>query len=191
VDVKNVDDDLDEAHSDKILDPTARRRELDRLGIFDFIHVGIDELPDLLDKLNPTGLFYQPKLYIVAGMNASNEITPVLVDENRRFDMASSFGVATAIEIDDTDGTLGNATVVLGAVGEIWEIRSVSLTSNAGADYDILDDTVVVSPAVSIGAGNTGELVTVAPIPVAGASAITITNGLAADSWNIRAIRIL
>lgn len=100
--------------------------------------------------------------------------------------------MATAIELDDTDGIAGNATHTLGiGVEEIWEIRSISLTSNAGATYDIQDDGVVVSAGVAIAASDTAELITVAAIPVAGASLIGITSGVVADTWNIRAIRIL
>lgn len=100
--------------------------------------------------------------------------------------------MATAIEIDDTDGILGNAGRGVGsATTEIWEIRSLSITSNAGDTYSVEDDGTIVSQGVAVGVGATGELVNVAPIPITGTSVITINSWAAADTWNIRAIRIL
>lgn len=184
-------DSTSEEEEDEDTSPVLALRERDRKGEIDFKHVGLDELPVALDRDNPDGLFYQPIVVIHAGVNASNEISPIRIDDDRRIDVASSYGVATAIEIDDTDGIAGNVPHAVGTVNEIWEIRSLSITSNAGATYDVKDDGVVVSEGVVVGAAATGELVSVAAIPVAGASAITITNGAAADTWNIRAIRLL
>lgn len=88
-------------------------------------------------------------------------------------------------------GLPGNGVApVLGAAAEVWEIRSISITSAAGATYTILLDTVKSAPGVAVGAAATDELVNVA-LPVLGDTAIQIDNGLVGDSWNLIAVRLL
>lgn len=94
------------------------------------------------------------------------------------------------LDYQQANGIAGVDAVPLGLAGEVWEIRSVSITSNAGATYSIEDDGVIVAPGVVVGAAATGELVNVA-IPVEGASAITVDAGAALDTWNLRAVRVL
>lgn len=89
------------------------------------------------------------------------------------------------------DGIVGNAGYVVGVAGQTWEIRALSYTSVAGGNFGMEDDAVLIGTIIAIGAGATGQLIDVGPIPVAGGSAITINSGAIADQWNMRAVRLL
>lgn len=98
--------------------------------------------------------------------------------------------IVPILDFHENDGIVGNATEPIGSLAaEVWEIRSISLTSDAGATYSIEDDGVKVAPSKAIGAAATGELVAV-NVPVAGGSAIGIDAGALADRWNLRAVRL-
>lgn len=87
------------------------------------------------------------------------------------------------------DAIAGDANHNLGVLNEVWEIRSVTLFSAAGGNYAVEDDGQIVGPTVAVALGATEELVPV-PLPLAGASVITINGGLGADAWNIRNVRL-
>lgn len=121
-------------------------------------------------QILPSGLFKDPSPAVLQAL----------------INVAPLDAVIAAIE---NNGAAGNAAVPVGAVGEVIELRSISLTSGAGGNYAVEDDGVQVTDLEAIGVGVIGELLEV-NIPVAGGSNITITNGLAPDIWNIRGVRL-
>lgn len=121
-------------------------------------------------QIQPSGLFKDPTPTILQAY-----ITPT------PFQAADALIEANAIA--------GNLPTVVGAVGEVIELRSITLVSAAGGNYAILDDGAQVSPIVAIALGATEELVNVG-IPVEGTSAITIVAGLAADTYSLRGVRL-
>lgn len=94
-----------------------------------------------------------------------------------------------AISQTQQDGIAGNDVHNLGVVAEVWEIRSITLTSAAGGNYAVEDDAIIVGPTIAVGAGATEELVPV-PLPLEGGSVIGINGGLLADAWAIRNVRL-
>lgn len=94
------------------------------------------------------------------------------------------------LAFQEANGVMGNGAVIIGAAAQTWELRSVSLTSFGGGNYGVLDDLTLVAAIIAIGAGATGELLTVG-VPVAGGSSISIQAGQAGDAFNLRAVRLL
>lgn len=98
--------------------------------------------------------------------------------------------IVPILDFQENNAIIGNDTQGIGsAAAEVWELRSISLLSDAGATYAIEDDGVKVAPSKAIGAAATGELVAV-NVPVAGGSLIGIDAGALADRWNLRAVRL-
>lgn len=96
-----------------------------------------------------------------------------------------------AIAMGEADAIPGNGNWTPGVPGEVWDIRSITMASDAGANYSVEDDGVIISEVVAIGALATAELITVVSLIVAGGSIVTINNGLLADAWNVRAVRLV
>lgn len=94
-----------------------------------------------------------------------------------------------AIAAIENNGAAGNVAIPVGAVGDVVELRSITLMSAAGGNYAVEDDGVQIAHLVAVAMAATEELLEV-PVPVAGGSDITILGGLAPDDWNIRGVRL-
>lgn len=89
----------------------------------------------------------------------------------------------------EANNVAGNVVAPAGVAGEVVEIRTVTLLSNAGGNYAMEDDGLAITGPVAVALGATEELLPV-PIPLAGGSNVGIQNGLAADVWWARGVRL-